>query len=985
MANFYAFYPPGSAGSSANASVGPNGAPITSSSTLVAGENPSGNQQPLQTDASGALIVTPEAGSTGNVNLTEVGGAAISEGQKTMANSLPVVIASDQSAIPISASALPLPTGAATAANQTNGSQETQIVQGGNTAIVSAAGALKVDGSAVTQPISAAALPLPTGASTSALQSNVQSAPGTPQTVALTIQGNASSVPVPISGTVTASNPSVGATGSAVPANTTYMGMNVGGTNVGLTGTNVGGTIESLNVNIAGATTLAVTAAQSNPALLKATVIGDSAAGSGDSTGLVTVQGNASGTPIPISGSVTITPSGTQNENLIQINGSTVVSAAAGIQKTGISGATGVTLDSAAGSANAQAITVQGNASGIALPISAAALPLPTGASTSALQSNVQSAPGTPQTVALTIQGNASGVPVPISGSITATNPSVGLTGTTAPTSATEIGIISAGNLVGVSATNPLPITGSITASNPSVGTNGATAPTSSTELGAINPSGNLQPLQTDSLNNLDIVSPDLYVTGAAAQTATVNNILTTTSGTAATDASNYKALSVQVVSTGTGGTFIFEGSNDNVNFQSIPVYNQLILTGTPITTAITASASQFIYTLPLHFRYVRLRIATAITGGSIQAFSRFTQHAWSPSVFDVAQATAANLNVTATLASTTVASTTSVFTNADQASAAITTTTTSATKALTAGTAVSFNVAITAVSGTTPTYDFAVQTSIDGANWNTVYQMPRMTGVGFFNTPALQLNGIDYRYIETIGGTTPSFTRTITTNRELATGISLRNLIDRTIAPATTNSTTASLNVEGTTAYSMIVSQGTGGSAVTFALDGSDDNATWVQGIAVVTGNLNVAPVSCSYSGSQFRYIRARVLTGVASATINYVTLIGGPVNLTQNGRGSATVPVQNIYSSTNITTSAYVQLVASTLAAVNVVDIFDSSGQAMILAVGPSGQEVIQAYIPPGGETQMPISIPAGSRVAYKALSANATSGYLLMNFLT
>jgi hypothetical protein len=54
----------------------------------------------------------------------------------------------------ITAASLPLPTGAATSANQTNGNQETQLVQGGNTATVSAAGALKVDGSAVTQPVS---------------------------------------------------------------------------------------------------------------------------------------------------------------------------------------------------------------------------------------------------------------------------------------------------------------------------------------------------------------------------------------------------------------------------------------------------------------------------------------------------------------------------------------------------------------------------------------------------------------------------------------------------------------------------------------------------------------------------------------------------------------------------------------------------------------------------------------------------------------
>jgi hypothetical protein len=54
-------------------------------------------------------------------------------------------------------------------------------------------------GTGATFPISATSLPLPTGASTAANQTSVQSAPGTPQTTALTIQGNASGVPVPVS------------------------------------------------------------------------------------------------------------------------------------------------------------------------------------------------------------------------------------------------------------------------------------------------------------------------------------------------------------------------------------------------------------------------------------------------------------------------------------------------------------------------------------------------------------------------------------------------------------------------------------------------------------------------------------------------------------------------------------------------------------------------------------------------------------------
>jgi hypothetical protein len=106
---------------------------------------------------------------------------------------------------------------------------------------------------------------------------------------------------------------------------------------------------------------------------------------------------------------------------------------------------------------------------------------------------------------------------------------------------------------------------------------------------------------------------------------------------------------------------------------------------------------------------------------------------------------------------------------------------------------------------------------------------------------------------------------------------------------------------------------------------------------------------------------------------------LIGGT---TQAGSaGVSNAPVYNVYSVTNVTTSAYVQLIASTTSATNYIDIFDSSGQAMILATGGSGSEVVLAYIPPGGD-QVRVQIPASTRVAYKALTATANSGYLLLN---
>ena len=89
--------------------------------------------------------------------------------------------------------------------------------------------------------------------------------------------------------------------------------------------------------------------------------------------------------------------------------------------------------------------------------------------------------------------------------------------------------------------------------------------------------------------------------------------------------------------------------------------------------------------------------------------------------------------------------------------------------------------------------------------------------------------------------------------------------------------------------------------------------------------------------------------------------------------------------YSLTPVTTGAYVQLIASTAVAINSLQIFDSSGQAMILAVGAPGSEVDQLYVPPGGSSAgFALSIPAGSAVSYKALTGNATNGNLIITGL-
>jgi hypothetical protein len=111
---------------------------------------------PTGTNSIGAVTITGTLAD----NLTQVGGSTITLGSKTSANSLPVVVASDQAALPVTGTFF-----------QT------------------------------TQPVSASTLPLPTGASTSAKQPALGVA-GTASTDVITVQGIASGTPQPISGTV---------------------------------------------------------------------------------------------------------------------------------------------------------------------------------------------------------------------------------------------------------------------------------------------------------------------------------------------------------------------------------------------------------------------------------------------------------------------------------------------------------------------------------------------------------------------------------------------------------------------------------------------------------------------------------------------------------------------------------------------------------------------------------------------------------------
>jgi hypothetical protein len=90
----------------------------------------------------------------------------------------------------------------------------------------------------------------------------------------------------------------------------------------------------------------------------------------------------------------------------------------------------------------------------------------------------------------------------------------------------------------------------------------------------------------------------------------------------------------------------------------------------------------------------------------------------------------------------------------------------------------------------------------------------------------------------------------------------------------------------------------------------------------------------------------------------------------------------VRNDYSSTNVTTGAYVELIASTAFAVKKMQIFDSSGQTLKIATGAAASEVDRFLVFPGGNGDVEITIPAGTRISIRAVSASATVGEISIN---
>ena len=99
--------------------------------------------------------------------------------------------------------------------------------------------------------------------------------------------------------------------------------------------------------------------------------------------------------------------------------------------------------------------------------------------------------------------------------------------------------------------------------------------------------------------------------------------------------------------------------------------------------------------------------------------------------------------------------------------------------------------------------------------------------------------------------------------------------------------------------------------------------------------------------------------------------------LNVLQAGK-SFVESVRHDYSGGTVTTIAFTQLIALTASEANSIEIFDSSGETMVLGIADTNDLLIF----PGGNGRIEYNIPASTKVSVKAISASASVGEICIN---
>jgi len=234
-------------------------------------------------------------------------------------------------------------------------------------------------------------------------------------------------------------------------------------------------------------------------------------------------------------------------------------------------------------------------------------------------------------------------------------------------------------------------------------------------------------------------------------------NLLDTSGAGAPLDVTQYQSAEILVVSTNSGGSYQVQGSLTPTftSPQILTLYEQGVLNQAPSTGAITVTVSVRRFRVDLQgVNFLRFNLLTTTNG--VTPAVVLSQLA--PSRADTV-VVSGNVG----LAGASQSQLTALAPITDIGSSAITVNNTTTGFQPTWGVSQYFSIFVSAVAGTaTPTYNFTVQETLDGSVWQDVYSFPPITATGLYVSPLIAMSGRQYRYVQTVSGTTPSFTRSV-------------------------------------------------------------------------------------------------------------------------------------------------------------------------------------------------------------------------------
>ncbi len=267
--------------------------------------------------------------------------------------------------------------------------------------------------------------------------------------------------------------------------------------------------------------------------------------------------------------------------------------------------------------------------------------------------------------------------------------------------------------------------------------------------------------LQADSQGRLIVNPRARHVIGPAGLSA-LNTDLITGTVNGWFDAENARSIGIQLIGSAgiTGGGAILEQTSDPILAPAgvvLPFFEPATLSPPSNNGIGIAANSMRLVAANLTARYIRARLSAAMVGGTAQAVLLLSPQVGPAYGNGISFGTNSIGNVGVVGSAQPSAN----LVVAEIASSALTVTTTSASIAPTWAATHIVQLAVTAVSGTTPTLDCVVQDSINGS-WVDLYTFPRVTGPTTIQSPPLAMRGTALRYVQTVGGTAPSFTRAI-------------------------------------------------------------------------------------------------------------------------------------------------------------------------------------------------------------------------------